>query len=95
MVHPAVKTGSIGATTAAVTLTASEAGKLFWVLYADGTAAPTDVSAFITAASGSAGAARSGASETVTPAEKTVTLSGLTAGTTYDFYAVLQDSVRQ
>ena len=78
---------------ATVKLTASEAGKLFWVLYADGTAAPTDVSAFITAASGSAGEARSGASETVDAAtEKTVTLSGLTAGSTYNFYAVLQDS---
>ena len=78
---------------ATVKLTASEAGKLFWVLYTDGTAAPTDVSAFITAASGSAGVARSGASETVDAAtEKTVTIAGLTAGSTYNFYAVLQDA---
>ena len=80
-------------TGATVKLTADEAGKLFWVLYADGTEAPVTAAALIQDASGdSAGVKRSGANEAVTTAERTVTLSGLTPGTTYNFYAVLQDS---
>ena len=88
--------GTSTETTATVTLTASEAGKLFWVLYADGalTTAPSAAALIAAASGGSAGEQRSGASETVDAAtEKTVTLTGLTASTTYDFYAVLQDSV--
>ena len=81
-------------TGATVKLTADEAGKLFWVLYADGTAAPVTAAALIQDASGdSAGVKRSGASQTVDAAtEKTVTITGLEAGITYNFYAVLQDS---
>ena len=81
-------------TGATVKLTANEAGKLFWVLYADGTAAPATAAALIQDASDdSAGVKRSGASQTVDAAtEKTVTLTELEAGTTYNFYAVLQDS---
>ena len=86
--------GDPTATGATVKLTASEAGKLFWVLYADGANAPADAATLIAAASGSSvGEQRSGDTVTVDAAnEKTVTLTGLTAGTTYDFYAVLQDS---
>ena len=79
-------------TGATVTLTASEAGKVFWVLYADGTAAPTAAALIIAASGDSAGEQRSGANDAVTAAEKTVPLTTLTASTTYDFYAVLQDS---
>ena len=76
-----------------ITLTASEDGKLFWVLYTDGTTPPGDAAALIAAASApSAGVARSGERVTVTTAEKTVTLSQLTPATTYNFYAVLQDT---
>ena len=79
-------------TTATITLTAREAGKLFWVLYLVGTPAPADAAALIAAASGgTAGEQRSGASATVTTAEETLTITGLTAATSYDFYAVLQD----
>ena len=86
--------GSPTATAATVKLTASEAGKLFWVLYAANAPAPANAAALIADASddSSAGVKRSGASETVTTAEKTVMLSQLTSDTTYDFYAVLQDS---
>ena len=80
-------------TSATVKLTASEAGKLFWVLYTDNAPAPANAAALIAAASGgNAGVKQSGDSETVTPDEKTVTIGGLTANTPYDFYAVLQDS---
>ena len=89
MVDSSTETG------ATVTLTASEAGTLFWVLYADNaiTTAPS-AAALIAAASGSSvGEQRSGDTVTVDAAnEKTVTLTGLAPGTTYDFYAVLQDS---
>ena len=82
-------------TSATVKLTASEAGKLFWVLYADGTPAPATAAALIKDASddSSAGVQRSGTNVTVDAAtEKTVSLSQLTPATTYNFYAVLQDS---
>ena len=81
-------------TTATVTLTASEVGKVFWVLYASTDSSPDSAAVLIKDASddSSAGEARSGASETVTTAEKTVTLTGLTPVTPYNFYAVLQDS---
>ena len=80
-------------TTATVKFTASEAGKVFWVLYAANAPAPGDAAALIKdATSDNAGEKRSGADEVVTTAEKTVTIGGLTAGTTYNFYAVLQDS---
>ena len=90
---PAVD-GDETATTATVKFTASEAGKVFWILYADGATATTDVEAFIAAASGTTvvGVQQSGANKTVTTAAETVALTGLNAGTTYDFYAVLQDS---
>ena len=87
--------GSPTANGAVVTLTASEAGKLFWVLYTENTPAPATAEALIAAASesSSAGVQRSGDSVAVDAAtEKTVTLSGLTAGTSYNFYAVLQDT---
>ena len=91
-VAPAVD-GDETATTATVKLTASEAGKVFWVLYADSTADAPSPDDLITAASGSTiGVKQSGANEAVTTAEKTVTIAGLTPGTTYNFYAVLQDS---
>ena len=85
--------GSPTATSATLKFTASEAGKLFWVLYADGTDAPADAATLIAAASGSAGVQRSGTDVAVTAAtEAVVTLSGLTTETSYGFYAVLQDS---
>ena len=80
-------------TTATIQLTASEPSTLFWVLYTDGalTTAPS-AAALIAAASGNAvGEARSGDDVTVDTAEKTIIISGLTAATAYDFYAVLQD----
>ena len=80
-------------TSATVKLTADEASKLFWVVYAGSDASPDTAAALIDAAKGSTvGAQRSGANETVTTTEKTVTLTGLEASTTYNFYAVLQDS---
>ena len=88
---PAVE-GSATANGATVKFTATEAGKVFWVLYASGTAAPTAAALIAAASGGSVGEQRSGDSVTVTIAEKTVTLTGLTAGSNYDFYAVLQDS---
>ena len=89
---PAVD-GDETATTATVKLTASEAGKVFWVLYADSTADAPSPDDLITAASGSTiGVKQSGANEAVTTDAKTVTIAGLTPGTTYNFYAVLQDS---
>ena len=88
----ALKSGSLTGTGAEITFTASEAGKVFWILHADGTAAPTDVAAFIAAAAdGSTGEQQSGDSVTVDDTETTVTITGLTANTIYDFYAVLQD----
>ena len=92
---PAVKPGSIGATNVTVTLTASEAGTLFWVLYAGSDASPDSAAALIEDASddSSKGVQRSGTSVAVdAAAEKMVTLSQLTPATTYNFYAVLQDS---
>ena len=81
-------------TSATVKLTADEASKLFWVVYAGSDASPDTAATLIDAAKGSTvGAQRSGASQTVDAAiEKTVTITGLEAGTTYNFYAVLQDS---
>ena len=87
---PTLDTSTVNGAT--VKLTASEAGKLFWVLYAGNDASPDSAAALIAAASGSAGEARSGADVTVDTAEKTVEITGLTASTTYNFYAVLQDS---
>ena len=89
---PTLKPGSVTDTGAEITLTASEAGKLFWVLYAGGATPPGDAAALIKdATSDNAGEKRSGDSVTVTATEETVALTGLTAATSYDFYAVLQD----
>ena len=89
---PTLKPGSLTDTDAEITLTASEAGKLFWVLYAGGATPPGDAAALIKdATSDNAGEKRSGDSETVTTDEKIVALTGLTPATSYDFYAVLQD----
>ena len=82
-------------TSATVTLTASEAGKLFWVLYTGSDASPDSAAALIKDASNdsSTGVQRSGTDVTVDAAtEKTLTLSQLTPATPYTFYAVLQDS---
>ena len=89
---PALNPGSVTDTDAEITLTASEAGKLFWVLYAGGATPPGDAVALIKdATSDNAGEKRSGDSVTVTSTEATVALTALTAATSYDFYAVLQD----
>ena len=89
---PELKAGSVTATDAEITLTASEAGKLFWVLYAENAPAPATAAALIKdATSDNAGEKRSGDSVTVTATEEIVTLTALTAATSYDFYAVLQD----
>ena len=89
---PTLKSGSVTGTGAEITLTASEPSTLFWVLYADGaiTTAPS-AAALIAAASGNAGVQRSGDTVTVGTTEATLTLTGLSAITSYDFYAVLQD----
>ena len=84
-------------TTATVTLTASEVGKVFWLLYASTDSSPDSAAALIKDASddSSTGVQRSGTNVTVDAAtEKTVPLSGLTPGTTYTFYAVLQDAAK-
>ena len=90
---PALQSGTLTESTVTIALTASEAGKVFWVLYAENDASPDNAAALIAAAGGtSAGLQRSGESVTVTTTEKTIPLSQLTPETTYNFYAVLQDS---
>ena len=90
---PALQSGTLTESTVTIALTASEAGKVFWVLYAENDASPDNAAALIAAAGGtSAGLQRSGDSVTLTTAEKTIPLSQLTPATTYNFYAVLQDS---
>ena len=89
---PTLKSGSVTGSGAEITLTASESATLFWVLYAENAPAPATAAALIKdATSDNAGEKRSGDSVTVTSTEATVTLSGLTPATSYDFYAVLQD----
>ena len=77
-----------------VTLTASEVGTLFWVLYAGSDASPDTAAVLMKDASddSSAGVQRSGTFVKVTTDEKTIPLSQLTPATPYNFYAVLKDS---
>ena len=96
---PAVKAGSTGATSVTVTLTASEVGKVFWVLYADGTPTPADATALIhdatrdTPPSTVVDRSATAKVDTTTDAVE-IALTGLTKSTTYNFYAVLQDAAK-
>ena len=96
---PALKAGSTGATSATVTLTASEVGKVFWVAYAATAAAPADAAALIKDATAdpkpTAVVLRSAAAtvDTTTDAVE-IALTGLTKSTSYTFYAVLQDAAQ-
>ena len=97
---PVVKPGSIGATSVTVTLTASEVGKVFWVLYADGTPTPADAAALIhdatrdTAPSTAVVLRSATAQVDITTDAVEIALTGLTKSTTYNFYAVLQDAAK-
>ena len=88
--------GSATANGATVTLTAGEAGKLFWVVYAGGSSV-ADAAALIKDATAdtqpNAVVVRSdvGGVNVATDARK-ITVAGLAPGITYNFYAVLQDS---
>ena len=96
---PVVKPGSIGATSVTVTLTASEVGKVFWVLYAENAPAPADAAALIYDATRdtppSTVVARSATAQVDTTTDAVeIALTGLTQNTSYDFYAVLQDAAK-
>ena len=91
---PVIKGGSSTPTGVTITLTASEAATLYWVLYTDGAALPTSGETLIADAANTAkGVQRSalgGVSVTTTPQE--VNIGTLSATTTYRFYAALRDA---
>ena len=91
--------GATTATSAAITLTASDEGTLFWALYTEGQGgeAPTDVDVLFNDATNDAKGVvvkNSGANGLGVSANsaKTISISGLAANTVYDFYALLRNA---